>query len=84
MPATARDRQISIRIGSATDAWLERRAGSTRNKAGFIRQLIDREQAREREQELRAMFDAAAEDLTHEDLAERETLLGGFAGGVKR
>ena len=28
MPATAKDRQISVCIASDTDAWLERRAGS--------------------------------------------------------
>jgi hypothetical protein len=80
MPATARDRQISIRVASDTDAWLEIRAGNNKNKAGFIRQLIERERAREREQELLAMFNAAAEDVTEEDLAERESLLGGFSG----
>ena len=81
MPATARDRQISVRIASETDAWLERRAGSSRNKAGFIRQLIEREKAREREQELHRMFNRAAEDVTEDDFEERESLLGGFAGG---
>ena len=39
MPATARDRQISVRIARETDAWLERRAGGSRNKAGFVRRL---------------------------------------------
>lgn len=80
MPATAKDRQISVRVPSDTDAWLEIRAGNSKNKAGFIRQLIEREKAREREQELLEMFNAAAEDVTEEDLAERESLLGGFAG----
>ena len=80
MPAAARDRQISIRVASDTDAWLEIRAGNNKNKAGFIRQLIERERAREREQELLAMFNAAAEDVTEEDLAERESLLGGYSG----
>lgn len=81
MPATAKDRQISVRVASDTDAWLEIRAGNNKNKAGFIRQLIERERAREREQELLAMFNEAAEDLTSEDLKERESLLGGFSGG---
>lgn len=80
MPSTAKDRQISVRVPSDIDAWLEVRAGNNKNKAGFIRQLIERERAREREQELLEMFNAAAEDLTEEDLAERESLLGGFAG----
>jgi hypothetical protein len=81
MPATAKDRQISVRIARETDAWLELRAGSNKNKAGFIRQLIERERAREREQALLAMFNEAAADVTGEDLEEREFLLGGFAGG---
>lgn len=80
MPAAARDRQISVRFPSETDAWLEIRAGNSKNKAGFIRELIERERAREREQELLEMFNAAAEDVTEEDLAERESLLGGFSG----
>lgn len=81
MPFTAQDRQISIRITSETDAWLELRAGSSKNKAGFIRRLIEREQAREREQKLLAMFNEAAASVTGKDLEERESLLGGFAGG---
>jgi|GraSoiStandDraft_5_1057265.scaffolds.fasta_scaffold1265497_1 hypothetical protein len=80
MPATAKDRQISVRIGSDTDAWLELRAGGGKNKAGFIRQLIEHERAREREQTLLEMFNRAAADVTSEDLDERESLLGGFAG----
>jgi len=80
MPATAKDHQISIRIASDTDAWLELRAGGGKNKAGFIRQLLERERAREREQELLEMFNRAAADVTQEDLDERESLLGGFAG----
>lgn len=81
MPATAKDRQISVRIARDTDAWLEIRAGSTKNKAGFIRQIIERERSREREQELLKMFNKAAADVTEEDRDERESLLGGFAGG---
>ncbi|MFY9822899.1 MAG: hypothetical protein WAM82_16075 [Thermoanaerobaculia bacterium] len=81
MPVTAKDRQISIRIGSETDAWLERRAGSSKNKAGVIRQIIERERAREREQELLRIFNRAAADVTGEDLEERESLLGAFVDG---
>jgi hypothetical protein len=82
MPASAKDCQISVRIARDTDAWLERRAGSGKNKAGFVRQLIEREKAREREQELLEMFNRAAADLNAADRAERESLLGGFAGGT--
>ena len=82
MPALAKTRQISIRIASETDAWLERRAGSGRNKAGFVRRLIERERARERERDLLEMFNAAAAEVTEEDLEERESLLGGFVGNA--
>jgi len=36
---------------------------------------------REREMELLKMFNEAAVDVTAEDREERESLLGGFAGG---
>lgn len=80
MPAAAKDRQISVRVPSDTDAWLARRAGSSQNKAEFIRQLIERERRREREEKLLEMFNEAAAHLTRTDLEERESLLGGFAG----
>jgi hypothetical protein len=79
--AAAKDRQISVRIASDTDAWLEVRAGGGKNKAGFVRRLIERERAHEREQELLAMFNEAAADVTRQDLEERESLLGAFSGG---
>ena len=62
------------------DSWLERKAGGGRNKAGFVRRLVEREMAREREQELLAMFNEAAESVTEKDREERESLLGGFDG----
>jgi len=80
MPANAKDHQISVRIASETDAWLEVRAGSGKNKAGFIRQLIEREQARERQHQLLDMFNEAAAHVTEQDIEERESLLSGFAG----
>jgi hypothetical protein len=82
MSVTAKDRQISIRIGSDTDTWLETRTGGGKNKAGFIRRLLEREKAREREQELLQMFNRAAVDVDAEDHAERESLLGGFSGST--
>ena len=80
MPATAKESQISVRIARETDTWLERRAGGRRNKAGFIRRLIEQERAREREADLLEMFNDAAEEITEDDLAEREALIAGFAG----
>ena len=78
MPAIAKDCQISVRIPRETDAWLELRAGGGNNKAGFVRHLIERERAREREREQLAMFNEAAAHVTDEDLEEREALLGAF------
>jgi len=84
MPARAANRptkshQISVRVLSETDAWLERRAGGHQNKAELIRQLIEAEMARERKKDLLDMFNRAAIDVTEEDREERESLLGGFA-----
>ena len=72
-------RQISVRVVGETDAFLERRAGGRSNKADFVRRLIEREMAREREEVLLEMFNKAAADLTEADRAEREALLGAFA-----
>jgi hypothetical protein len=38
--------------------------------------------AREREEALLAMFNEAAKEVTREDIEERESLLGGFAGAT--
>jgi hypothetical protein len=77
----ARRRQISVRVLRETDAWLERRAGGRSNKADFVRRLIEREMAREREEDLLDVFNKAAADVTESDRAEREELLGAFVGG---
>lgn len=71
--------QISVRVVSETDAWLERRAGGSQNKAELIRRLIEQEMAREKGQALVAMFNRAAANVTEADREERESLLGGFA-----
>ncbi|HEX9724097.1 MAG TPA: hypothetical protein VGC53_07415 [Vicinamibacteria bacterium] len=77
----AKGRQISVRVLRETDAWLERRAGGRSNKADFLRGLIEREMAREREENLLEVFNKAAADVTESDRAEREELLGAFAAG---
>ena len=86
MPATAKDCQISVRVSSETDAWLAGRAGSSQNKSDLIRQLIirqliERERNREREEKSLDMFNEAAAHLDKGDFEERESLLGGFAVG---
>jgi hypothetical protein len=77
----AKGHQISVRVLRETDLWLERRAGGRSNKADFVRSLIEREMAREREETLLEVFNKAAADVTESDRAEREELLGAFAAG---
>jgi hypothetical protein len=47
---------------------------------GLRRSRAEGRPDRERERELLAMFNETAAHVTKEDLEERETLLGGFAG----
>ncbi len=79
----AKGRQISVRVMRETDSWLERRAGGRLNKADFVRRLIEREMAREQEETLLEVFNKAAAEVSESDRAEREGLLGAFAGGEK-
>ncbi len=77
--SSAKEKQISVRVAEDVDRWLEHRAGGARKKAAFIRGLVERERAAERESELLEMFNRAAEELTDADHAERERLIGAFA-----
>lgn len=81
-----KEAQINLRLPADLDAWVEEHAGGKRGKPGFIRELLERERAREAEEQLRQMFDAAWDSLTEDERAderdERETLLGGYAGGT--
>lgn len=52
------------------------------NVLHFTRLLCGGERELEKERELLDMFNEAAGDVTEEDIEERESLLGGFAGGV--
>ena len=80
---TTKSRQISVRVLYETDLWLEQRAGGPAKKADFVRRLIEREMAREREENLVEVFNKAAAELTDGDRAEREVLLGAFAANEK-
>ena len=83
---TIKGRQISVRVVRETDAWQQRRAGGRSNKgnkADYVRRLIEREMAREREENLLEVFNQAAADVTKSDRAEREALPGAFAGHEK-
>lgn len=77
--AGVKERQISVRMPEELDRWLQERAGGARKKAAFIRELVEKERAAEREEQLLAMFNAAAEELTEADFKERERLVGAFA-----
>lgn len=72
------DSQVSVRISETMADWLERRAGTAGSKAEVVRTLIEEEMAREERERLRAMFDAAAEELTDEELEDRDRLVGAF------
>lgn len=72
MEATAKSSQVSLRIDEEMADWIERRVPRGGSRAQFVRDLLEREMRREREEELREMFDRAAEELTEEDREERE------------
>lgn len=76
---TVKERQISVRVPEELDRWLQERAGGARKKAAFIRELVEKERAAEREAELLQMFNEAAAELTDEDRAERERLVDAFS-----
>jgi hypothetical protein len=79
-----KEAQINLRLPDDLDAWVEAHAGGKRRKPEYIRQLIEREKQRQEEAELTAMFNNAWDTLTDEERdverAERESLLGAFAG----
>ena len=76
----AKSAQVCIRIPDFMDVWLERRARAMGSKADVVRDLIEREMAREEEEDLRAMFDEAAAKQTDEERKDRDLLLGAFEG----
>jgi hypothetical protein len=76
--APPKDAQVCVRIPTFIDEWLEKRARKSGSKADVVRSLIEQEMAREEEVRLRAMFDAAAVELTREEREDRDQLLGAF------
>lgn len=76
---SGREPQVNIRFPEETRDWLELRAGDKRAVPAYVRDLVERERAREqaaeREKELLAMFNRAAEDLTEEDREERRLFM---------
>lgn len=67
--------QVNIRVAQETSDWLVRHAGGRRAVPAYVRELIERERAAERERELLEMFNRAAEDLTDEDREERRLFM---------
>jgi len=79
-----KESQINLRLPRELDSWVEERAGGSRKKPAYIRQLLERERARDEEAQLQAMFDHAWESLAPEEResvrADREAWLGAYAG----
>jgi hypothetical protein len=82
-----KEAQINLRLPTDLDAWLTERAGGSRKKPGYIRDLLERERAREEEAELQAMFDHAWESLSpaerEAERREREAWIGAYVGKEK-
>ena len=63
--------QVNVVFPQETQRWLEQHAGGRRAVPAYVRELVERQREAEREAELLAMFNRAAEDLTEEDGEER-------------
>jgi hypothetical protein len=79
-----KEAQINLRLPEDLDRWVEAHAGGKREKPAFIRQLLERERAREEESSIQAMFDRAWDDLPEAERAavraDREAWFGVYAG----
>src|SRR5262245_13541610 len=72
---TRREAQVNIRFSEETRRWLEEHAGDKRAVPAFVRTLVERARAAEREQALLAMFNRAAQDVTEADREERRLFM---------
>ena len=72
--------QVNVKLDADLNRWLEEIAGGPRERAEYIRELIERERAREAQARALKMFNAAAAALDAEERAEREGLLEGLSG----
>jgi hypothetical protein len=83
----AKNAQINLRLPADLDRWVLERAGGSREKPAFVREVLERERAREAEAELQAMFDDAWDSLSPEEREaerrDRETVLGAYARNEK-
>jgi hypothetical protein len=82
-----KEAQINLRLPAELDAWVESRAGGKRGKPEFVRQILERERAREEEEQMLKMFNAAWNSLSPEEREEireeREDWVGAYAGGPR-
>lgn len=81
----AKEAQINLRLSAELDAWVEARAGGQREKPAFVREVLERERARDEEGQMLEMFDRAWDSLSPEEQDEvregRENWMGAYAGG---
>lgn len=79
-----KEAQISIRLPTDLDAWVEEQAGGKRGKPAYIRRLLERERDLAGEAEMQDMFDSACESLSKAERdrieADREAWLGAYGG----
>jgi hypothetical protein len=82
----AKEAQINLRLPADLDAWVESHAGGKRGKPAFVRQVLERERAREAEEKMLAMFNAAWDSLSPEEREavreEREEWVGAYGGAA--
>ncbi len=68
----AKTDQLFLRIDREMNRW------SDKSRAAFVRRILADEMKRSREEERITMFNRAAQDLTREELRDREILAGAF------
>ena len=82
-----KEAQINLRLPADLDAWVESRAGGKRDKPEFVRRILERERAREDEEQMLKMFNTAWDSLSPEEREEigeeREDWMGAYAGGSR-
>jgi hypothetical protein len=70
---------VLVRLSAREGAYLDAMVPSQRERAGFLRELLVKEQARRERRNLAEMFRVAASTVSDEDRAERRTLIGAFS-----
>lgn len=82
-----KEAQINLRLPADLDAWVEAQAGGKREKPAFVREVLERERAREQEAYMLEMFNHAWDSLPPDEQekvrAEREDWTEAYAGGSR-